>query len=147
VLYDKIEVSDIKQGILGDCYFLSCLSALAERPHRIKEIFITQQVNEAGIYAVQLYINGEKKIVVVDDYFPYDEAKSRWAFSKPSTGNEIWVLILEKAFAKVFGSYSRIEVGDSGEALMPLTGCPVQTVELSKYENKEHLWKFLLWAD
>jgi hypothetical protein len=52
VLYDKIEVNDIKQGLLGDCYFLSCLSALAEDPARIKRIFITQEVNEAGIYAV-----------------------------------------------------------------------------------------------
>ena len=84
VLYDKIEINDIKQGILGDCYFLSCLSAIAETPERIKKIFITQQVNEAGIYAVQFYINGERKEVVVDDYFPFNAEKNNWAFSKPS---------------------------------------------------------------
>ena len=146
-LYDKIDVNDIQQGLLGDCYFLSCLSAIAEEPSRIKRIFVTQETNEAGIYAVRLFINGEPRVVVVDDYFPYNEAKGKWAFSRPSSGNEIWVLILEKAWAKVYGSYSRIEVGDCGEAMYPLTGCPTQNVTLKDYKNKENLWKLLQWAD
>jgi len=45
--------------------------------------------------------------------------------SKPSEdSNEIWVLVLEKAWAKVYGSYQRIEAGTAGEAFHPLTGCP-----------------------
>lgn len=81
-----------------------------------------------------MYINGEKRIVVVDDYFPYDSETETWAFSQPSRTsgehssrqkNEIWVLIIEKAWAKIFGSYQRIEGGSSGEALYPLTGCPM----------------------
>lgn len=99
------------------------------------------------MYAVQFEINGEAKTVVVDDYFPYDEERNRWAFSQPSKGNEIWVLILEKAWAKVFGSYTIIEAGDPGEAMAPLTACPTRTVVLSDYPDKNHLWKFLKWAD
>jgi len=94
-----------------------------------------------------LYINGEKKTVVVDDYFPYNDDKNVWAFSRPSQGNEIWVLILEKAWAKVYGSYSRIEIGDCGEALTPLTGCPSQSLTLEDYKNKDILYDHLLWAD
>jgi calpain-15 len=60
----------------------------------------------------------------VDDRFPYNEEKGKWAFSRPSHTTEIWVLILEKAWAKIFGSYQRIEAGQTGEALHPLTGCP-----------------------
>ncbi len=59
-LFDKIDPNDIKQGLCGDCYFLSGLSSLAEAPDRIKRVFITDQVNEAGCYAVQIYINGER---------------------------------------------------------------------------------------
>jgi calpain-15 len=38
--------SDIKQGALGDCYFLSSLSVIAENPERIKKMFLVSEVNE-----------------------------------------------------------------------------------------------------
>lgn len=41
VFYDSIDPSDIRQGLLGDCYFLSCLSVLAENPSRIKKLFVS----------------------------------------------------------------------------------------------------------
>jgi len=125
-LFDKIDPSDISQGSCGDCYFLASLSSLAEFPNRIQSIFLTKSLNDAGCYAVELTINGEKRTVVVDDRFPYDQQKEDWAMSRTSKSREIWVLILEKAFAKVFGSYQRIESGNTSEALYPLTGCPTK---------------------
>ena len=71
-LFDTIDPNDIKQGNCGDCYFLSSISSLAEEPSRIKRIFLQNDINRAGCYAVTLYLNGEKKVVVVDDRFPYD---------------------------------------------------------------------------
>lgn len=41
VFEGKIEPNDIKQGALGDCYFLSSLSSLAERDILIKKLFET----------------------------------------------------------------------------------------------------------
>lgn len=83
-------------------------------------------MNEAGCYAVEMFINGEHRVIVVDDYFPFDPDTQNWAFSRPSKTserkNEIWVLILEKAWAKVFGSYQRIESGKTSEALYNLIG-------------------------
>ena len=37
----KIEPADIAQGALGDCYFLSALSVLAEKPNRIVQLFVS----------------------------------------------------------------------------------------------------------
>lgn len=73
---------------------------------------------------MRFYINGEPKTIVVDDYFPYCNHKDEWAFSRSSSEKEIWVLLLEKAWAKIYGSYQRIEAGTTGEALPALTGAP-----------------------
>ena len=80
--------------------------------------------NPAGIYALRLFVDGVKRIIVVDDLFPFDSHKEKWAFSRPEEQNEIWVQLLEKAWAKVYGSYFRIEAGTIGEAFPALTGAP-----------------------
>jgi hypothetical protein len=123
-IFKNVSPNDIKQGYCGDCYFLSSIASLAENPDRVKAIFLTKEVNNAGCYAMKFYINGEPKIIVVDDYFPYCNHKDDWAFSRSSDEKEIWVLLLEKAWAKIYGSYQRIEAGTTGEALPALTGAP-----------------------
>jgi len=43
MVFNSIDPNDILQGNLGDCYFLSSLSAMAEFEHRIKKCFDTEQ--------------------------------------------------------------------------------------------------------
>ena len=92
------------------------------------KLFITDVTNEFGIYAVKLTKNGEAKEVVIDDYFPcfsYGEC----CFTK-AHGNELWVLILEKAWAKIHGSYERIEAGLAHNVMRDLTGAPSFDIDL-----------------
>lgn len=145
-LWDTIEPNDISQGDCGDCYFLSSLSSLAETPDRIKKIFTTKALNKAGCYAIELYLTGRKTTVVVDDKFPYCPQRKRFAMCRTSKSNEIWVMLLEKAWAKVFGSYQRIESGTAGEVMKPLTGCPTKFF-IHDEVNMNKLWKTLLKAD
>ena len=125
-VFKTIEPSDVTQGLLGDCYLLAAISALAEKPRRIREIFLSPSVTASGAYAVRFYINGEPTDVVIDDHFPCfeDPEKDCWAFSRGTSEVEIWVLLLEKAYAKVYGSFERIEGGKPYQAFNTLTGFP-----------------------
>lgn len=100
--------ADIKQGYLGDCYFLAGLAALAERPDRIFNLFLLQDKNELNYFSVKLLFKGKWVTVDMDEYIPYLYDKP--AFSK-SVDSELWVLLLEKAWAKIYSSFKRIEAG------------------------------------
>ena len=66
----KIEPNDIKQGSLGDCWFMCSLASLAEMPYLVERLFITTRYNEEGLYRVKFCKNGDWIEVTVDDYFP-----------------------------------------------------------------------------
>lgn len=70
IFYESIEPNDIRQGSLGDAWFLSALATLAERPALVERLFITKEVNASGIYKIRLCKNGEWVIVTIDDFFP-----------------------------------------------------------------------------
>lgn len=143
-VFDKITPYDIKQGQLGNCWFLCAISGLAEKPAMVEKLFIDREVNESGFYRVKVCKNGEWVVVVVDDYFPckpYGEP----IYSKANT-NEIWVLLLEKAYAKLHGSYAALNAGSPSSAFIDLTGLPSFKFEISETEmqethvNKDDLW-------
>ena len=146
-IYDKLEINDIHQGILGDCYFLSSVSALAEYPERFNKIFISKEVTKNGCLAVQFYLHGKPKIITIDDLFPCRKNRNKWTFAFASSGeNELWVSILEKAWAKVCGSYAQTIAGLPSEALGTLTEAPTISY-IHKRLGKEKIWEELLSAD
>lgn len=122
-LFEKIEPNDIKQGMLGVCYMLSALSAIAEYPERIQRIFVNQVSNSQGAYSVVFYKNGVPTEVMTDDYIPCIKNRNEPLFSKPN-GVELWVLLLEKLWSKQFGSYTNAEKMWPSYALEEILGCP-----------------------
>lgn len=103
----KIEPNDILQGNLGDCYLLSTLAAIAEYPNRIKRLFISPETNQNGIYAVNLVWRGANIQVILDDFVPVD--KKNEAYFLKSRNAELWVILLEKAWAKLHRNYHRLD--------------------------------------
>ena len=57
---------------------------------------------------VKFFLDGIPTKIVVDDYFPCNKENNQPAFSK-NNGSELWVMVLEKAYAKCYGSYENIE--------------------------------------
>ena len=81
------------------------------------------------------------QVVVVDDYFPYCTHKDDWAFSRSNASKEIWVLLIEKAWAKIYGSYQRIEAGTTGEALPALCGAPAEFIFHAEKKDLIDIWQ------
>lgn len=128
IFYDNIEPDDIKQGSLGDCYFLSALSSLAEWPDRVRKLFLSDELQVHGCYGVLFCIRGQFQNVIVDDAFPCHAGFGGTPAFSRGHGCELWVMILEKAWAKRYGSYQQIESGMTSDCLSAFTGAPVKTL-------------------
>ena len=87
-------MSDVNQGALGDCYFLSSLAEVAnQNPDAIKSM-ITD--NGDGTYGVRFNFGGTASYVTVDNTL----ANGGTVFNKSTN---IWASIVEKAFAEWAG--------------------------------------------
>jgi len=138
---EGVDPSNIEQGELGDCWFLSVLGVLAARPHLIDRVLLTKEANQQGAYAVQFNHNGSWTQVVVDDQFPTKNNQLVYGRSK---GNQLWVSVIEKAYAKLHGSYAAIAGGQAFQAMYDLTGAPCQSIDLQEEFNADVLWAQLL---
>ena len=145
IFEDAIEPNDINQGALGDCYFLAALSSLAEVPHRVRAMFMTDVVNSAGIYMVRFFINGQDTPIIVDDYLPC-KRDGKPAFAT-SLDKEIWVCLLEKAWAKLHGSYARTEGGLPSFAATHIMGVPAEAYQHDEIKDTEEFFATLESAD
>ena len=81
----------------------------------LERLFVNKYYNEEGIYRVKLCKNGEWHSVTIDDYFPcYIDGGPVFANCK---NNDIWLLILQKAYAKLHGSYLSLRGGFCSEGI------------------------------
>jgi len=111
------------------------LASLAEMPYLVERLFITQKYNDEGLYRVKLCKNGVWVEVTIDDYFPCTEDGGP-IFSS-ANGNELWVLLLEKAYAKVHGNYYTLRGGWANQGMMDLTGSPTECFTFDEPECQE----------
>lgn len=71
--------------------------------------------------------NGEFQYIIVDDWLPMCNESPAFTKGGPD-GLEMWPAILEKAYAKLYGSYAAIEAGKVHLALADMVenGFPEQ---------------------
>ncbi|XP_015204861.2 calpain-9-like isoform X1 [Lepisosteus oculatus] len=114
---------DLCQGQVGNCWFLASLGALTFQQHIRKQVLPCDQgfqKDYAGIFHFRFWRFGKWVDVVIDDKLP--TLDDNLIFVRPKTQNEFWPALLEKAYAKVCGSYADMSSGSVSEALMDFTG-------------------------
>lgn len=100
---NSVDYTDIDQGGIGDCYFLSSLAETALKdPDAITSMFI---VNGDGTYTVRFMHDGKAAYVTVDSYLPTDSS-GRFVFDgygqyATSSSNELWAELAEKAYVQI----------------------------------------------
>jgi hypothetical protein len=99
---------------------------------------------EKGIYVVRLFRNRTWVNVIVDDLIPCSPS-GRPIFASNKTGNEFWVSIIEKAYAKICGSYRAIESGNEAEGLVDLSGGIALTLMLHEGKDGKMITPTNLW--
>lgn len=118
--------SDINQGtLLGDCYLLATLAGLAAQQPELIERMV--RANPDGTYTVTFYDKKGKPVdVTVTGDLPTHPGEQATAAlgDRGVDGNpEVWVPIIEKAYAQYRGGYDVI--GDGGrteDAMQTVTG-------------------------
>jgi Calpain family cysteine protease/Bacterial pre-peptidase C-terminal domain len=129
-----ISADDIKQGQVGDCYYLATLSSIAlEKPSYIQDMFID---NGDNTFTVRFFNSGVADYLTVDRFLPTSKGNLVYASqgrSATNTGNELWVALAEKAYAQLAesgwsrgsgasNSYSAIEGGWMDTVMEQVTG-------------------------
>ena len=86
---------------------MAAMGVVGQYPEMLEDMFLVKEVNQKGIYAVRFYIRGKPWVVTVDDEFLFYYGHLR--FAKQGDNNSLWGPILEKAWAKVKGSYNSVD--------------------------------------
>ncbi|KAG8992345.1 hypothetical protein FRB90_001040 [Tulasnella sp. 427] len=163
---DGATASDICQGALGDCWFLSALGTVAAIG-QIPRMCIERD-EAAGIYGFVFWRDCAWVEVIIDDllytrvppwetlsprekaiYQDNKDLYSRTArkggknllFARSATENETWLPLLEKAYAKLYGDYASLEGGWPCDGVEDLTGAIPTVLFTQDILDHEKFWK------
>lgn len=135
----------VYQGALENFYLAAGLQALAMKPWLIGQIFADMNFSNPslGVFTLRFYKHGQWHHVVVDDALPFDRSMNPLCTRSEFWPSYSWPAIIEKAYAKLHGSWEGLGGGGHvEEVLTDLTGgCSTRfgTTDVAQ----DRLWQYL----
>ena len=159
------------QGAIFNDYFIAAVAALAEPEHHlaIKRLMLEEEVDPNGIYGFSLNKKGVWRLYYVDESLAMIEQESSgdgaegardsqhsqersvqereahtFVLGASSRFSDLWVSLLEKAYAKSVGCYQKMGSKSTvAEALTDLTGAPSQTFFIKDLTQNDAYKQFI----
>lgn len=176
-LYNGANTNDVIQGAIGDCWFISALSVLAiNDSYLFNDVNVAEFkgsdfdnvatkklvsgvypkifhfLAKFGLYVFRFFKDYQWIFVIIDDKLPCyagNEEAPDLVFAKCYNKNEFWVPLIEKAYAKVHGTYEALISGQIDDGLVDMTGCVSEKLKITDakgnfnqklFGSKEQLW-------
>lgn len=163
---EGINAGDVAQGAIGDCWFISALSCVAANnqdyilsnmdPMTLEKLDSGQPLTREmwstlktslysplfhyyatkGMYVIRFMKNYKWNYVIMDDKLPCRDDKVP-VFARDKELKEFWVCMIEKAYAKLHGTYYQLTSGFIHEGLTDLTGSVPLRIDLEEYKEKK----------
>jgi len=135
---DGVGRHDVVQGKIGNCWFVAAASVLAgveslwEKvvPDWPDQEWDPQNLDKySGVFKFRFWRFGRWIEVLVDDLIPTRNGVPVFTHSKEPS--EFWSALLEKAYAKLNGSYESLDGGNISDALVDFTGGVAELLQLT----------------
>ncbi|KAM4675585.1 calpain-5-like [Discoglossus pictus] len=156
-----ISPQDLQQGSLGNCWFVAAAACLAGDSSVWKKVipFPEEQdwprsgaLSHTGIFRFRFWKFGKWVELLIDDRLP--TVGGELLFCRPcQKRGAFWCALLEKAYAKLNGSYEALDGGSTAEALIDFTGGISEPINLLEdnfrgdIEKKKKLFKDVIKAN
>ncbi|MEN9799672.1 MAG: hypothetical protein RL653_3369 [Pseudomonadota bacterium] len=138
-----VSKDDVVQGMIGNCYLVAAFSSVAaQSPKAIQDAI---KDNGDGTYTVRFFqtsygsSSATPVNITVDGQLP-----TRWGglnYGKGKDRSELWVPLLEKAYAQWKGGFENIgHGGAAGEVMAALTGRRASYTWLSTSSNEQSIF-------
>ncbi|GMI46565.1 hypothetical protein TrCOL_g11080 [Triparma columacea] len=146
---DSALTGDVVLGKLDTGYFLSAVAMLAASSDStlLEDLFGSgvDDFKKYGVYTCRFYKNGQWVDVITDTRLPCYNMSP--VYSRCADVRELYLPLLEKAYAKFHGTYESLNRGSIAEALVDLTGGSCDKINLSSMKVKESISRGFLWDE
>jgi calpain len=177
-LNEDASSNEVLQGALGDCWFIGALSVLATRDELLiggldtfvitDDFEVTSPIAKAmsegvyppifhsyaryGIYVFRFFKNFSWRYIIIDGRIPCYKSNKQPVFARCKEIKELWVPLIEKAYAKLHMCYESLVSGFIDDGLTDLTGFVAEKINLhdnrgvfpnSKLNGEDKFWEYL----